>query len=145
MKHFLTAALLLISGIGFSQKYVLIDKNISLPLSYSNIVTLEHSHKHLFPVETTQLKKFITELEKIVVFLTDKSKRKPYAFDYNIGKTRFVGLKISLAKEERLDVVISTDCDGTKIFMHISDSKISNASNAYFINTWIRYIKSYVK
>ncbi|HEV8079161.1 MAG TPA: hypothetical protein VGP43_00500 [Chitinophagaceae bacterium] len=145
MKHFLTAILLLISSIVFSQKYALLDKNISLPLSYTNIVTLEHSHKNLFPVETAQLKKFITELEKIAVYLTDKSKPKPNAFDYNIGQTRFVGLKIALLKEERLDVVLSTNCDGTKIFMHISDSKISNASNAYFINTWIRYIKSYIK
>ena len=145
MKHFLTAVLLLISGIGFSQKYVLIDKNISLPLSYTNIVTLEHRHKNLFPVETAQIKKFIAELEKISAFLTDKSKTKPNAFDYNIGQTRFVGLKIGLSKEERLDVVISTNCDGTKIFMHISDSKVSNASNVYFINTWIRYIKSYIK
>ncbi len=143
MKYFLPVFLLLISGIGYSQKYVLIDKRISSPLSYTNTVTVEHSHKNLFPVENAQVRRFISELEKIAEFLTDPKKIKPLAFDYNIGKTRFVGLKVSLVKEERLDVVISTDCDGIKIFMHISDSKNSNARNAYFINTWVKYIKSY--
>ncbi len=145
MKLFLLVFLLLISGIGYSQKYVLIDKRISSPLSYTNAVTVEHSHKNLFPVENTQVRRFISELEKIAEFLTDTKKLKSQAFDYNIGKTRFVGLKVSSLKEERLDVVISTDCDGIKIFMHISDSKTTNARNAYFINTWIKYIKSYAK
>jgi phosphoribosyl 1,2-cyclic phosphodiesterase len=145
MKYLLSVFLLLISGIGYSQKYVLIDKRITSPVSYTDAVTLEHSHKNLFPVENSQVKRFISELEKITEFLTDPKKPKPQAFDYNIGKTRFVGLKVSLLKEERLDVVISTDCEGIKIFMHVSDSKNSNARNAYFINTWIKYIKSSVK
>ncbi len=145
MKYLITIFLLLISGFCYSQKYVLIDKHITQPISYSNSVTVEHNHKNLFPVENTQLKRFIAELEKITVFLTDKKIQKPEAFDFNIGQTRFVGLKVPLIKEERLDVVISTDCDGTKIFMHLSDAKISNSSNAYFINTWVKYIKSYLK
>jgi hypothetical protein len=145
MKFFLPVFLLLISGIGYSQKYVIIDKRISSLLSYTNAITLEHNHKNLFPVENTELRRFISELEKIAKFLTDTKKLKPQAFDYNIGKTRFVGLKVSLLKEERLDVVISTDCDGMKIFMHVSDSKTTNAKNAYFINTWVKYIKSNLK
>jgi len=145
MKLFLLLFLLLISGIGYSQKYVLIDKRISSPLSYTNSVTLEHSHKNLFPVENTQVRRFISELEKISEFLTDTKKLKSQAFDFSIGNTRFVGLKVSLLKEDRLDVVISTNCEGIRIFMHLSDSNISNARNAYFINTWVKYIKSYLK
>ena len=115
MKLFLPVFLLLISGIGYSQMYVLIDKRISSPLSHTNAVTLEHNHKNLFPVENTQLRRFIFELEKISEFLTDTKQLEPQAFDFSIGNTRFVGLKVSLLKEERLDVVISTDCDGIKI------------------------------
>lgn len=145
MKHFLPTFLLLISTFCYSQKYVLIDKKMALPLSYTNTVTLEHSYKNLFAVEKDNIHQFIAEVEKIAAMLTDKKKPKPEAIDLNVGKTRFVGLKISLSTEERLDVVLTTDCDGTKVSMHLSDAKLSNANNAFFINTWIKYIKSYVK
>lgn len=145
MKPFLPVFLLLISAVCFSQKYVLIDKNMALPLSYTNTVTVQNNHNNLFPVEKKLLPQFIAEVEKIGILLSDKKKPKPESIDLNIGQTRFVGLKVSLSAEERLDVVITTDCEGTKINMHLSDAKLSNANNAFFINTWIKYIKSYIK
>ena len=145
MKHFLPAFFLLISGVCYSQKYVLIDKKISQPVSYTNTVTLEHSYKNLFAVEKDKIHQFTAELEKIAAMLTDKKKPRPEAIDLYVGKTRFIGLKIPLSAEERFDIVLTTDCDGTKVSMHLSDAKISNASNAFFINTWVKYIKGYVK
>ena len=145
MKYLLFAFLLLVTGFTYSQKYVLIDKKMILPLSYTNTVTLEHSYKNLFAVEKDKLHQFISEVEKIGAMLSDKNKTKIESFDLYIGKTRFVGVKIPLAKENRLDVVLTTDCDGTKISMHLSDAKISNVNNAFFINTWAKYIKGYVK
>lgn len=145
MKHFLLGLLLLISSFAFSQKYVLIDKNIAQPLSYTNTVTLEHSYKNLFPVEKDKLRQFVIELEKIAAILTDKNKSIPQSLELYVGKTRFVGLKVPLKVEDRFDVVLTSDCDGTKVQMHISDAKISNSRNAFFINTWIKYIKSYMK
>jgi hypothetical protein len=139
MKHFLLALLLLASAFTYSQKYVLIDKRMSRPLTYTNTVTLENSYKNLFAVEKDKLPQFIAELEKIAAIL--KKKPLPETFDVNIGKTRIVALKIPLAAEERMDIVLTTDCDGTKVNMHLSDAKIGNASNLYFINTWIKYIK----
>lgn len=143
MKHSLPFFLLLISAFCYSQKYVLIDKKMSQPISYTNTVTLEHSYKNLFAVEKDKIHQFIIQLERIVAMLTGKARHA--TFDINVGKTRFVSLKIPLTTEERLDVVLTTDCDGTKVSMHLSDAKISNANNAFFINTWIKYIKSYVK
>jgi hypothetical protein len=145
MKHFLPVFLLLISASCYSQKYVLIDKKMSQPLTYTNTVTLEHSYKNLFAVEKDKLSQFLAEVEKIAVLLSDKKKSKPEAVNLSVGKTRFAGLKIPLTAEERLDVVLTTDCDGTRVNMHLSDAKISNANNAFFINTWVKYIKSYVK
>ena len=124
---------------------MLIDKKMAQPLSYTNTVTLEHSYKNLFAVEKDKLPLFVAELEKISAMLSGKTKAKPEGFDLNIGKTRFVGLKIPLTVEERLDVVLTTDCDGTKAAMHLSDAKISNANNAFFINTWVKYIRSFMK
>ena len=145
MKHLLPTFLLLIANACAAQKYVLIDKKMSSPIAYTNTVTLEHSYKNLFAVEKDKMRPFIAELEKIAGMLSDKSKAKPEAFDLMIGKTRIIGLKIPLAAEERLDVVLTTDCDGTSIHMHLSDAKFSNANNAYFITTWIKYIKGSLK
>ena len=145
MKYFLPAFLLLLTGFTYSQKYVLIDKTMAQPLAYTNTVTLQHSYKKFFAVERDKLPRFITEVEKILAMLNDKKKAKPESLEFYVGKTRFVGLKVPTKAEERLDVVLSTDCDGTKLYMHLSDSKISNANNVFFINTWLRYIKSYPK
>jgi len=145
MKHFLFAILLAFTGLSYSQKYVLIDKKMSLPISYTNTVTVEHSYKNLFAVESDKLHKFVAEIEKIAAELTNIKKPLPETFDFNVGKTRFFALKVPLAKESRLDVVLTTDCDGTKITMHLSDAKISNASNAFFINTWAKYIRTSFK
>lgn len=145
MKYFLPVFLLLLTGFTYSQKYVLIDKTMAQPLTYTNKVTLEHSYKKMFAVERQQLPRFISEVEKILAMLTNKKKAKPESLEFYVGKTRFVGLKVPAKAEDRLDVVLSTDCDGTKLYMHLSDAKISNANNVFFINSWLRYIKSYAK
>lgn len=143
MKHFLPGILIFLTGFSYSQKYVLIDKTMAQPISYTNTVTLEHSHKKMFAVEKNKLPQFITEVEKILALLNDKQKSKPQSLEFYVGKTRFVGLKVPRSTEERLDIVLTTDCDGTKLYMHLSDSKISNANNVFFISTWLKYIKTY--
>ncbi|MDQ6755470.1 MAG: hypothetical protein M3004_00890 [Bacteroidota bacterium] len=144
MKKFLPALLLMLCSFSYPQKYVLIDKKMALPLSYTNTVTIEHSYKNLFAVEHDKIHQFVTEVEKIAANLTDK-KSKPEAIDFKIGQTHFFGVKVPLTTEERLDVVLTTNCDGTKIMMHLCDAKLSNANNAFFITTWVKYIKSNLK
>ena len=75
------------------------------------------------------------------------SSKKPLgdAKQYEIGCAKFSGITVRLAAEERLDYVLTSNCDNVKISMHLCDAKISNASNSYFIKTWIKYIQSYVK
>jgi len=118
---------------------------MSQPIGYTNKVTLQHSYDKLFAVERDKLPLFITEVEKILGLLKDKTKSKPQTLEFNIGKTRFVGLKVPTTSEERLDIVLITDCETTKLYMHLSDSKISNANNVFFISTWLKYIKTYTK
>ena len=145
MKHFLPGFLLLISSFCSAQKYTLIDKTMAQPLFHANNVTAEHTYKNFFAVERNTLKQFIAEVEKIALILSDKKKPKPQSLETFVGKTRFVGLKVPSGAEERFDVVLTTDIGGAKVYMHLSDSKISNSRNAFFINTWLKYIKSYVK
>jgi hypothetical protein len=145
MKHFLYVGFILLSSVCSAQKYVLIDKTMSLPITYSNTITTEDNFKGYFPVEKIKINEFINEIDKIARLLTDSSTKKPEAFKFNVGSTTFNGLKVPLAAEERLDVTLTTEYGTSKISMHLSDPKISNASNAYFINTWLKYLRSNLK
>jgi hypothetical protein len=136
---------LTLTGFTYSQKYVLLDKQMTQAVSYTDKVTMEHSYRNLFPVEKDKIHQFIAEVEKIGSQLNNPHKPLPETFDYNVGKTRFIGMKVGLAKENRMDIVLTTDCDGIKVPMHLSDAKISNANNAFFINTWVKYIKGSIK
>ncbi|CAN5231560.1 hypothetical protein BH09BAC2_BH09BAC2_11260 [soil metagenome] len=139
MKQILLGVFLLCGLTGFSQKYALLDKKMLKPISYTNTVTLQHSYENLFAVEKDKLRSFVTELEKILKQLNDK---KAIAFDYHVGSTHFKAVKISLSAEERLDVVLTTECGTSKTVMHLLDARSPNSNNAFILSTWIKYIKS---
>ena len=145
MKYFLLIFFILINTICSAQKYALVDKQLSLPVIYSNTVTIQDNYKGYFPVEKNRLSEFVTEVEKIGKLLNDPKKPKPETIDFKVGSTTFHGLRVPLAAEERMDIVISTDYGVSKTTMHLSDAKLSNAKNAYFINTWLKYLRSYIK
>jgi hypothetical protein len=144
MKYFLLLIFIGTATICTAQKYVLIDKKMSMPLAYTDNVTLEHNYKGYFAVEKTRVKEVIAEVEKIAQKLKTGEKVDD-SFNFKIGNTSFVGLKIPLAKDERYDVVLSTDCGRLKSSMHLSNPRITKASNAYYINTWLKYLKNNLK
>jgi hypothetical protein len=65
--------------------------------------------------------------------------------EYKVGCDIFTGQIVSLVSGDRLDYVITSICDDIRINMHLSDARLSNENNAYFINTWISYIKMSIK
>ncbi|HEY8658930.1 MAG TPA: hypothetical protein VIL78_07820 [Hanamia sp.] len=140
---FLLIFLLGVHGIK-AQKYVLLDKHMAQPVIYSNTVTVTDNFNGLFPVEKKNLKQFINALEEIVKKLSAPGPLRQIK-QYEIGCIKFRGLTVSQSNEERLDYVLTSTCDNIKISMHLSDSKTSNANNAFFIKTWIKYIKSSIK
>ncbi len=135
MNHLLHIGFLLLSSVCSAQKYVLIDKTMSLPIIFSNTITTEDNLKGYLPVEKNKINEFISEINKIARLLADSNTKKPKAFKFNIGSTTFNCFKVPLAVEERMDVILTTAYGTSKITMHLSDAKISNAKNAYFINT----------
>jgi hypothetical protein len=145
MKHFLLIFFTLLSTVCFAQKYALIDKQMSLPIIYANTLTVQDHYKGYFPIEKEKLNEFVTEIEKIAKLINDKKGPKPEALDFNVGHTTFHGLRVPLATEERMDIVLTTDYGALKTTMHLSDAKITNAQNAFFINTWLKYLHSYIK
>ena len=126
------------------QKFALLDKRLAQPIKYTEHVSQKDKFDGLFPVETKSLSQFLSALEEISDKLGIKGSLGKVK-QYKIGCTKFTGLAVSLASGERLDYVITSECGDIKVSMHLSDAKISNANNAFFINTWIKYIKSSMK
>ena len=144
MKYLLIAVLFLAPVMLQAQKYVLLDKRISRPITTTNEVTSQDKFNGLFPVETKKLKDFVNALKEIDKLLLAKGKGRT-AKQFEVGCIQFTGHLVDNEKEERLDYVLNSTCDNVSISMHIADGKISNASNSYFIKTWIKYIESYSK
>ena len=127
-----------------AQKYILLDKAISQPAIYSNTISVSEKFKGFFPVEKKDIGKFIEVLEEISKRLSSK-KNSGKATQYQIGCVKFTGVLLPLAIGNRLDYVLTSTCDNVRITMHLCDAKINNENNEYFINTWIKYIKSSLK
>lgn len=132
-------ALVFISSVGLAQKYALLDRKMISPITYTNAVTVAHDYQSLFPVEKDKLNEFVAALEKIVKMLNDKNI--PQSLKYKLGSTEFKGVKIPFGSEERIDINLSANCGSATINMHLVDAKNTNATNAFNISTWIKYIK----
>ena len=144
MKYFLLFFLMSGTQKLSAQKYVLLDKHIAQPATYTNTITSSNKFDGFFPVEKKNIKPFIKALEEIVKELSTAEALKSVQ-QFEIGCVKFAGVAVPMAKENRLDYVVTSSCDNVKISMHLCDAKISNRSNIYFINTWIRYIKMSAK
>ena len=126
-----------------AQKYMLLDKTMSFPATLSNVITIKDEYRNFFAIEKSRVNEFVAAIQKIAKEIT--SGTIPESFNFYVGATRFYGLKIPLKKEERMDVVLTTDCNGQKISMHLCDGKVSNSSNAFYIKTWSEYIRNNAK
>jgi len=144
MKFFLLLFIFFASIDCKAQKYILLDEHLAQPVTYANTVTSANKFNDLFPVEKKLVIQFIDVLQEIENKLSSK---KPLgeAKQYEVGCAKFTGITVRLVSEERLDYVLTSTCDNVKISMHLCDAKISNASNLYFIKTWIKYIQSNLK
>lgn len=144
MKYFLLFFLLVTSFIAKSQKYALLDEQLAKPVKYTNTVTSADEFNNLFPVEKSALHEFVKALQEIENKLASD---KPFGKlpQYEIGCVKFTGRAVSLAGSERMDYVIASTCGNIKISMHLCDAKSSNAYNAFFIKTWVKYIESNMK
>ena len=144
MKFFLLFFIVIVSVNCKAQKYALLDQHIAQPVTYTNHVTPSDKFNGLFPVETKMLVPFINTLQEIENKLASKGPLGE-AKQYQLGCTKFAGIIVRLASQDRMDYVLTSTCDNVKISMHLCDAKISNSSNVYFIKTWIKYIQSYMK
>ena len=141
MKYILVFAIICCSFQGHAQKYILLDKAISQPAFYSNTILVSEKYKGFFPIEKKDIQKFMEALEEIVQRLSSK-KITGKAKNYLFGCTELKGVAFPLASGERLDYVLTSTCENLRITMHLCDAKLSNEDNAYYIKTWIKYIRS---
>ncbi len=144
MKYILLFIFLCTATIATAQKFVLLDQRMAEPVKYVNKVTSADKFNKFFPVEKKLLPEFLKTLAEIENKLLSAPPFGKIA-EYKMGCIQFTGRVITLASGERIDYVISSSCDDVNIFMHLSDAKLSNKANAFFIKTWISYIENNVK
>lgn len=126
-----------------AQKYILLDKQMSRPAFYSDELSVTQKYNGFYPVEARDMEKFIAVLREISQTLSSKNITEK-AKQYQVGCDEFEGHVVHLASGNRLNYVLISNCDKMNVTMHLCDAKLSNENNAYFINTWISYIKSNV-
>ncbi len=127
-----------------AQKYALLDTHLAQPITYTDMVTPKDKLNGLFPVEKKLLPQFIDALEEIENRLSSKEQSSELKH-YEFGCIKLAGRMVPLARETRIDYVLTSTCDNVHSLMHLCDAKISNGSNLFFIKTWINYIQSNLK
>lgn len=127
-----------------AQKFILLDEAIAQPAVYTDHLSEMGRHKNFFPVETAHLPQFLDVLQKISNRLDEKNVTGSVK-NYQAGCALFSGRGFPLASGERIEYILTSDCEGVKVTMHLCDAKLTNANNAYFVKTWIKYIKSNIK
>jgi hypothetical protein len=118
---------------------------MSLPVINANTITVLDDYRGYFPIEKTKINEFISEIDKIANSLSDPKTKKLETIDFLIGSTTFHVLRIQLRAGERIDIVLTTNSENSKSTMHLCRAKVSNAVNVFFIATWLKYLRSYIK
>jgi hypothetical protein len=144
MKYLFILVFICATSAGKAQKYILLDESISQPAVYTDHLSELNKYKKFFPIEVKDLPQFVSVLQQIVQRLKEK-KLTNEVRNYTVGCSQFTGKAFPLTSGERIDYVLTSTCDGKKVTMHLCDAKLSNANNAYFVETWIKYIQSNVK
>jgi hypothetical protein len=124
-----------------SQKYALLDMQLSRPVKYADTITAEDGFNKYFAIEKQKIPEFLKvliEIEKRLAAMNEPGK----ARQYQVGCARFTGMILDLDSGKRLDYVITSNCQNMNISMHLCDAKIPNADNSFFIKTWMKYIES---
>lgn len=127
-----------------AQKYVLLDRTMSVPPSYANTVTIMDDYKKMFAIEKRNLPAFLTMMDKLNKMLTGNYPLGVFEF-YLDKNTRFTGMKITVKKEDRMDVLLTSDCITHKFTMHLCDARLSNSINSSYMKAWAGYIKDNLK
>ncbi|MEO8824185.1 MAG: hypothetical protein ABI366_11505 [Ginsengibacter sp.] len=144
MKYLFILVLICTAFITKAQKYMLLDETISEPAVYTNNLSEMGKYRKYFPVEVKYLPQFLEVLQKIVNRLDEKSVT-GNTKNFQVGCAQFSGRVFPLASGERIDYILTSDCEGIKVVMHLCDAKLTNANNAYFVKTWIKFIRSNIK
>jgi hypothetical protein len=139
MKYILLVLFTCVFGNSQAQKFALLDMHLASPIKYSNSITSNDKFNSLFPVEKKMLPEFINALKEIEKKLSAKEPVKELK-QYEMGCIKFAGIVVPLAIGERIDYVITSNCDNVKIAMHLCDAKLTKTTNAFFVKTLIKYI-----
>ncbi len=144
MKHIILLFLCFHILYAGAQKYVLLDKTMSVPPSYTNTVSIKDDYGKMFAIEKSNIAAFLAMMDKLNEMLIGNYPLGVFEF-YLDKNTRFTGMKITVKKENRMDVLLTSDCITYKFKMHLCDSRLSNSINLSYMKAWANYIRDNLK
>lgn len=142
MKIFITLILICTSIIGFSQKYALMDSKLSIPIIYSDSITVEQVKRGFFPFENKNIDTLIGNLLFLKEMLETRQRAKMESFELHFNNTIIKTSRIPYAYGDRYNSIAESNCDGVIATFNILSHKISNKKNAIKINEILEYFKS---
>lgn len=140
MKHILIIVLF-ISSLAHSQKYALIDKNIKLPVIYTDSVSVHQVTQGYFPVEKSKIDTFLANLSYIADLLNGISRSKMKSFELRSGSNIIEVSRMPFAYGDKYFVRTVTKTGNVIAEAHLSPSmKKSNKKQRKHYLALIKYI-----
>lgn len=142
MKRLLPFMLLLCSISAYSQRYVIIDRKLKMPLQLADNISKEQLAKGFFVVEKQNLNPLIGKLDSLSARLR-KVVRESYDENKLVIGSTILNIKvIKQSFADRLNIALSTDIgNGHEQSFYIADAKLTNNDNARYINRLVIYLK----
>ncbi len=145
MIKYLITCIIILSAIQLpAQKYALIDQSLAQPLKYAHTVTAKEIQDGFIPVESNHLPALIRALELIESDLKNNTQLNS-AREFRLGCTIISGETMHQARENRYSYIIRSDCNQLNASYQLCNFKFKNATNAFIVKTWIKYIRAGIK
>lgn len=139
MKYFLI--LLLIPSLTYAQKYALIDKNIKLPVIYTDSVSVHQVTQGYFPVEKSKIDTFLANLNYIADLHSSITRSKMKSFELRSGSNIMEVSRVPMAYGDQYFVKTVTRAGNVVAEAHLSPSmKKSNKKHRKHFLSIINYI-----
>ena len=141
MRIMVLVYLLSIVNTAFSQRYIIVDRKLKVPLQMADTITKEQMDKGFFVVEKQNVASLKVKLDSLSKRLRIVV-RENYDEDKLIIGTTILSVKVvKQSFADRFNVGLSTDIGhGYDHSVYIVDAKLTNNDNARYLNRLINYI-----
>ncbi len=132
----------LIPTLSFVQKYALIDKNLKLPIIYTDSVTVEQVSKGWIPIENKNFDTLAANLKYLMQMLDKRQRAKMQSLELHSGNLIIATSRVPYAYGDRYNAKMNSDCGAVKAEFTLINSNNSNKNSSAWLNKFLAYLKN---